>query len=117
MGVQKSKRNRGVRGIRGKHQKARRDQARRFVNAYLNDHPCTMCGNTDIRVLQFHHRDPQQKRHNVRGMVSRGMFVADIMEEIERTEVLCANCHIIHHYNERWQKDVVRKRRLQNAHS
>lgn len=113
-----SKQVKGVRGIRGKHQKERRDRARRFVNAYLNDHPCTMCGVDDTRVLQFHHRDPKQKSHNISAMVSRGMSIEDIMVEINKTTILCASCHIIHHYEEREVAKRTRaRRRLQNAQS
>ena len=102
---------RGTRGIKGQSQKRNRDYARKFVKDYLSGHPCTMCGATDTRVLQFHHINPKTKRYNVSSMVSRGMNVVDILKEIEKTIVLCSNCHIIHHYNEREQRSVVRQSR------
>ena len=102
---------RGVRGMNGTSQRHRRDEARRFVNGYLSGHPCTMCGITDPRVLQFHHINPKEKLFNVSNMVSRGMDVISILREIEKTIVLCSNCHLIHHHTEREQQKVVRQTR------
>jgi predicted HNH restriction endonuclease len=70
-----------------------------------------MCGNTDYRVLQFHHVNPKEKLYNVSAMVSRGMDVVSILKEIEKTIVLCSNCHLIHHHTEREQQKVVRQSR------
>lgn len=95
----------------GKYQQIARTSARLFVNGYLAEHPCTMCGNTDIRVLQFHHINPKDKLHTVSSMVSRGMTVSAIKREIEKTIVLCASCHIIHHWEEREQQRLVREKR------
>lgn len=99
----------------GKYQQIARTSARLFVNGYLVDHPCTMCGNTDIRVLQFHHINPKEKLHTVSSMVSKGMSIQNIKREIEKTIVLCSNCHIIHHHIEReQQREVRRVRRNKN---
>lgn len=53
---------------------------------------CYMCSETDPRALDFHHKNPQDKKgqililwHNL------GKQVA--MEEIAKCELLCANCH------------------------
>jgi len=60
---------------------------------------CEECGNGDHRVLQFHHKDGNKEAN-----------IADICyiwsqkrleKELEKCCVLCANCHTIHHYEEK----------------
>jgi hypothetical protein len=72
-------------------QSAARDYARDFVYDYLSIHPCTKCGESDPRVLEFHHRGG--KDMEVSYMVSAGYSVERIQGEIEKCDVLCANCH------------------------
>jgi len=60
---------------------------------------CNRCGFADYRALQFHHFD--EKMHNISQMVSEGFNLNKIQGEAKKCEVLCANCHQIHHYEER----------------
>lgn len=83
-------------------QKARSRQKKRdVVNAYLADHHCIRCGFSDPRALQFHHRDRRSKVDAVGTMVNKQAAMGDILAEIEKCDVLCANCHSIHHAEER----------------
>jgi hypothetical protein len=68
-----------------------RQVARDFVYKYLSKHPCEDCGESDVRVLEFHHIG--DKDMAVGAMVSGGYSVDRIMQEIGRCRVLCANCH------------------------
>jgi hypothetical protein len=62
------------------------------ILAYLLDHPCLDCGETDPLVLDFDHREPSTKSNEVSRMVrSRPWRV--VLEEIEKCDVRCANCH------------------------
>jgi hypothetical protein len=61
---------------------------------------CTKCGFAHPAALDFHHEDPEQKEYNVHKLVSNKRF-AKAYEEIKKCTVLCANCHRIHHYNEK----------------
>lgn len=54
---------------------------------------CTKCGNTDPRVLDFHHIG--SKDMDVSSM--RTLSKERILEEIKQCIVLCANCHRIEH--------------------
>ena len=61
---------------------------------------CTKCGFDHIAALDFHHVDPTEKEHNVNRLVSNKSF-KKAYAEIEKCIVLCANCHRIHHYEEK----------------
>ncbi len=70
-----------------------------MVLAYLQGHPCVDCGNDDVRVLEFDHRDVTAKEAPV-ALLARDAYSAErIMREIRRCDVRCANCHRIrtHH--------------------
>lgn len=54
---------------------------------------CAVCGySRDVRALQFHHRDPTQKRLALSGQgVTYSLEV--LRAEAEKCVLLCANCH------------------------
>ena len=61
---------------------------------------CTKCGFSHIAALDFHHVNPTEKENLVSKMVANGCYAA-AMEEVQKCIVLCANCHRIHHYEEK----------------
>ena len=61
---------------------------------------CTKCGFDHPAALDFHHEDPTEKEHNVNRLISDGRF-KKAYEEIKKCVVLCANCHRVHHYEEK----------------
>lgn len=60
--------------------------------AYLLAHPCVTCHENDPVVLEFHHPDPN-KENAIGKMTWSGYLWVSIVKEIEKCEVLCANCH------------------------
>lgn len=62
--------------------------------AYLKGKSCTDCPNSDWRVLEFDHLDRKNKEHNIGNMMLSFSW-ANILKEIEKCEVVCANCHRI----------------------
>ena len=79
--------------------KARRTINKEYTQDYLKQHSCIECGNADIRVLEFDHRDPTTKTVEIsRAVSSRSMTV--LKAEILKCDVRCANCHRIRHYDD-----------------
>lgn len=57
---------------------------------FFRTHPCLDCGETDPLVLEFDHIG--EKAFSIsQGLRDRGW--QRILEEIEKCEVVCANCH------------------------
>lgn len=71
--------------------KKRIDANRAFVLEFLLSNPCLDCGETDPVVLEFDHL--RDKVDTVKNLVSAGCSLARIQTEIEKCQVLCANCH------------------------
>ena len=74
---------------------------------------CKKCGYKEHPVaLHLNHIDPMQKKSIVSNM-TRSKGIAKIKEEIRKCEVLCANCHAIHTYEEKqW---LINRKVLPNA--
>jgi hypothetical protein len=70
---------------------AAREFARDYVLNYLTTHPCIHCGESDVRVLEFHHIG--DKEGTISKMVGEGYSTDRIQRELDKTQVLCANCH------------------------
>lgn len=60
---------------------------------HLRDNPCADCGETDIRCLDFDHRDPHDKVMNVTALIAKHATWARVAAEIEKCDVRCASCH------------------------
>lgn len=63
-----------------------------YVRNYLLAHPCVVCDESDIIVLQFDHI--KDKSYNIGRMISEKMDLELIKLEIDKCQILCANCHI-----------------------
>ena len=60
-------------------------------NEYKSTVSCIQCGESHISCLDFHHRDPKQKDFLLSDIRSRGLNT--IQKELDKCDVLCANCH------------------------
>lgn len=67
-------------------------EARRFMIDYLHAHPCVDCGESDIVALEFDHVRGIKKK-GLTQLVVEGYTLKTIQEEIDKCEVVCANCH------------------------
>ena len=60
---------------------------------------CLRCKIKDKRVLDFHHEG--NKKISVGQLRKAGYSIETILKEINKCILLCANCHRIHHWEER----------------
>jgi 5-methylcytosine-specific restriction endonuclease McrA len=65
------------------------------LSEYLSDKSCSRCGITDSRVLEFDHMDPATKSFGINNGIRNSLHWERILEEIEKCQILCANCHRI----------------------
>lgn len=79
---------------RRKNSKDRVKANREFVYKYLETHPCVDCGENNPIVLEFDHKNGEDKVGNVCNIVFR-QSMSRLKDEIEKCEVRCANCHRI----------------------
>ncbi len=68
----------------------------RWINEYKKERGCRRCSIIDPRVLDFHHKDGTTKEFSLGGF-RRAVGFERIKREIEKCEILCANCHRIVH--------------------
>lgn len=60
--------------------------------------PCADCGiEYPFYVMEFDHIDPKQKEYSIAGMTNASW--TKIKAEIQKCELICANCHAIRTYN------------------
>lgn len=72
----------------------RRARLRRWIHERKTDSDgCRHCGEADPACLDFHHRPETDKEMAINKMVPHGYSKADIESEMEKCQLLCANCH------------------------
>ena len=76
-------------------QESNRLPARIYIKAYFETHPCVDCGNDDWRVLEFDHVRGEKWR-NISSIMTEPLD--RIIQEIEKCDSVCANCHKIRTY-------------------
>jgi hypothetical protein len=89
--------------IKARNRRQIRENQQRLC-AYFLAHPCTDCGETDLAVLEFDHL--RDKTANI-GTLINGYMWKRILAEIEKCEVVCANCHRRRTYRRRPSWRVV----------
>lgn len=82
-------------------------RAAKFVQDYKASHPCP-CGQDHPAALVFHHRDPSTKLFEIATMVNKRHGLKKIEAEIEKCNVMCANCHAILHWEMKQAEKLVK---------
>jgi predicted metal-binding protein len=80
----------------------RRNKRRQFIyEEKLKRGGCSHCRITHPAVLEWHHLDPNIKEKDVSKLAVSFHTKEQLLEEMDKCEVLCANCHRILHWEER----------------
>jgi len=74
-------------------QKKHRIKVRGELFAFLSAKACVDCGEKDPVVLEFDHRNPQNKFKPIARMLSGHYSWNSLKKEIAKCDVRCANCH------------------------
>jgi hypothetical protein len=81
----------------------RREKLREWLTELKSTLQCKECGENRIPCLDFHHRNPKEKEISIPFAIHSGWAIKKIQEEIDKCDILCANCHRWYHHNERIQ--------------
>lgn len=76
-------------------QRLRRTKIRQFILDYKTENSvCQDCGiSYPPHVLDFDHLDPIFKKFTIGESAATNRSYEEILEEIEKCEIVCANCH------------------------
>lgn len=72
---------------------------RKWLKEYKSTLKCEVCGESHPACLDFHHRDGDAKIDNVGNMI-HDYSITRVLNEIEKCDVLCKNCHAKLHYKD-----------------
>lgn len=86
----------------------RRRQLRAILNEIKKGKPCHDCKCTyHTEVMEYDHRPEEQKVAPVTRMVIDGYGMDAILAEIEKCDLVCANCHRLRTVARRRSRQVV----------
>jgi len=71
-------------------------------NEFKNGLKCCRCGESHIACIVFHHKDPCEKEYTIANK-SKRYRLEYIKKELEKCEILCANCH----RKEHWENNAM----------
>jgi hypothetical protein len=91
--------------------KNKKDQIRSYIKQYKEFRGCMDCGGKfPYYVLDFDHRDPNEKLRSPASLAKNGSWEV-MLRELDKCDVVCANCHRVrthksNHYAFRKQKAI-----------
>ena len=84
--------------------KERKEEIKEWFSSYNENLKCELCEENHPATLQFHHTNPEEKELEISIAIHNGWSINKILKEIDKCQVLCANCHFKLHYN-LWRRD------------
>lgn len=76
---------------------------KKLINGIKNKSSCLLCGETNPRCLQFHHRDRKRKAFSIGEAGKLKKNKEEVLKEVAKCDLLCGNCHREIH----WRKPMV----------
>jgi len=73
------------------------DNRRKWLVEYKRTLVCIRCGENHPATLTFHHKKSSDKSFEIGNAIGLGVSLKRLVAEIEKCEVLCANCHAKEH--------------------
>lgn len=77
-----------------------RRKKREWLDQYKQERGCMLCAESHIACLDFHHRDPSEKKFNLSVGIARASMDR-LQAEVAKCDLICANCHRKLHWQER----------------
>ena len=78
--------------------KKRRKEIAEWFYSFKASLKCIKCDESHPACLDFHHRESDKKEYAIHQIATQGWSKAAILKEIEKCDVVCANCHRKIHY-------------------
>jgi hypothetical protein len=76
----------------------KRERLRAWAPEYQREQGCRRCDEADPSCLEFHHAGSGEKTKGVGAIISDSVPERAVHAEVEKCDVLCANCHRKEHY-------------------
>lgn len=80
------------------HVRRRKKEIKKWFHEFKSKLCCSKCGENHPAIIDFHHTG--KKENQVAQMVHWGYSIDKIKKELEKCQVLCANCHRKLHWRE-----------------
>lgn len=68
------------------------EKKKKIFEDYQREKGCYFCNENEPACLDFHHKDPSEKKFNISHYCKR-FPIERTFKEIEKCVVVCANCH------------------------
>jgi len=76
----------------------RRKEKKEFLDK-IKKEPCSRCGKTFPPIcMDLHHRNPNNKKDTISNLMNGTYDLSQLKLEVEKCELLCSNCHRLHHF-------------------
>ena len=90
-----------------KYVKIQYQKRKQIVQDIKSNCACAKCGETRGYVLDYHHVDPNEKDNTIARLTSNSTKIENVLEEVKKCIVLCANCHREYHYLQQLNNELT----------